>query len=197
MKDNRLKSGERQVHDTFKGIEFWHKWRYTESLRYVRDMNVLDVGCGCGYGAAILELQANSIVGIDDNAEAVRYANDIWRRHNIDFWRMSFLDYKENGFRGFNFDVIVAFEVIEHIEDTQTVFDNFKLCGPQKIIFSIPHVTTPMGANKFHYRHFGSDEILSLFMVAGYKPKRYELRYFDRDMVSRNNLNIFGVMEKV
>jgi len=191
MRDNSLLSGERQVHENYKGIEYWHKWRYLQALDYVRGKSVLDVGCGCGYGSLLMSVLASNVIGIDDSQEAIDYAYIHWIKCFINYISIDFLS-KEP----IPIDVIIAFEVIEHIEDTNAVFQKFKAFNPEKIIISVPHNSTPIGANRFHCRHFGVDEILERFAGIGYKPLRLELRYFDTDMISKNNLNIFGVMEK-
>ena len=87
-------------------------------------------------------------------------------------------------------DVIVTFEAIEHIRDTQAVFNKFKIINPDTIILSTPHTSCPLGGNKFHHRHFGLDELVDRFNGIGYKVKRAELRYYN------TSLDVFIVVEK-
>lgn len=89
-------------------------------------------------------------------------------------------------------EVITAFEIIEHIEDTDAVFRVFKKLNPETILLSTPHITCPIGGNKFHYRHYGMDDLVDRFGGIGYKIKRAELLYFNNE----NCLNNFIVVER-
>jgi 2-polyprenyl-3-methyl-5-hydroxy-6-metoxy-1,4-benzoquinol methylase len=191
IKENRdlsLRSGERQVAEDLAHIEPWHRWRYREAVPYCQGKNVLDIGCGCGYGPWILaDHGAKSVFGVDISPEAIRYAEDHWSLSGITFHASEFKDL--NLAPGFA-DVLVAFEIIEHLPDTQETFDKFQDLNPKTIILSVPHIYTPFGGNRFHYRHYGMDEIIGEIFRIRYKPVRAELKYFG------NNLNVFVVAEK-
>jgi len=184
-KDRSLRSGERQVHTSLDGIEKWHKWRYEQTLLHIKGKLVLDAGCGCGYGTHMMSAEASHVDGIDDSAEAIEFAMQAYRACNINYYCDSFLNMAMCGY-----DVIVAFEFIEHVEDTDAVFEKFVEIGPDKIILSVPHITTPIGGNKFHYRHYGMDEIVTRFYDIGYKPQRAELIWFG------TSLDVFCVAQK-
>jgi 2-polyprenyl-3-methyl-5-hydroxy-6-metoxy-1,4-benzoquinol methylase len=192
MRDTSLHSGERQVHENFKGIEYWHKWRYLQALDYVKDKTVLDIGCGCGYGSFILSIMSSFVTGVDDSKESIIFAKQHWTKHHMEYVCCDVCQYNP----GKEFEVVVAFEVIEHIEQTYIIMDKIKKFNPQTIVFSVPHISEPIAGKQFHKKHFEVNDILGHFKNRGYKPKRLELLYFDRDMVSKNNLNIFGVMER-
>jgi SAM-dependent methyltransferase len=191
IKENRdlsLRSGERQVADHLHQIEPWHRWRYKEAVAYCQGKKVVDIGCGCGYGPWILaDGGAESVLGVDISVEAMRYAEDHWSLPGITFHACDIEDLElAPGFA----DVLVAFEIIEHLPDTQETFDKFQDLNPKTIILSVPHIYTPFGGNRFHYRHYGMDEIIFEILRIGYKPVRAELKYFG------NNLNVFVVAEK-
>jgi SAM-dependent methyltransferase len=191
-RDTTLLSGERQVHDNFKGIEYWHKWRYLQALPYVINNTVLDVGCGCGYGSMILSIFASHVIGVDDSQEAIEFARKHWQRANLNYIHTDFLD----KFVLPPIQVITIFDVIEHIEDTDAVFAKLREFHLEKIILSVPHTQAPIGDNQFHHRHYSAEELVRRFHAIGYKPLRLEFRYFDRDMKSKNNLNIYSVWER-
>ena len=66
--------GER-VNPDFKDANFLnHRKVYQFVSQCVADQVVLDVGCGTGYGSAILAQQARQVVGIDYSAAAIRFA---------------------------------------------------------------------------------------------------------------------------
>src|SRR3954447_18220574 len=91
-----------------------HLARYTFASRLARGKRVLDAGCGAGYGSAELAHAAKCVVGIDRAAEAVGFAREHYRLPNLSFVEASCtaLPYKDAAF-----DLIVAFEVIEHLEN--------------------------------------------------------------------------------
>jgi 2-polyprenyl-3-methyl-5-hydroxy-6-metoxy-1,4-benzoquinol methylase len=178
-RDKSLRSGERQVHEVLNGIEYWHKWRYEQAAQYCKGKTVLDAGCGVGYGSAMISDVAKQVFSIDDSAEAIEFARQKWQAKNIIYECHDFLM-----MHVFNVDVIIAFEFIEHIEDTDAVFGKFKSFNPSVIIVSVPHIKCPMGANKFHYRHYGMDELIERFFGIGLKPIKAELVYFDNKLTN-------------
>src|SRR3954462_3875606 len=62
-----------------------HLARYTFAARLARGKRVLDAGCGAGYGSAELAHAAQSVVGIDQAAEAVEFAREHYRLPNLSF----------------------------------------------------------------------------------------------------------------
>ena len=56
-------------------LEFEHLSRYRFAARWVTDKRVIDLGCGVGYGVALLkEAGAQIVVGIDNSIEATFFA---------------------------------------------------------------------------------------------------------------------------
>src|SRR5205085_5013589 len=82
----------------------------------VRNKRVLDAGCGTGYGTAELAQDAASVIGLDISTEALDYARASYPLPNIMFATGSglLLPLTEA-----SVDVVVAFEVIEHLNDYQ------------------------------------------------------------------------------
>jgi len=156
MRDKSLRSGERQVAQTLQGVEEWHRWRYLETLKYIEGKDVLDVGCGVGYGSYIMAENAKSVFGLDDSQEAIDQAWEYFVGGNINYYCCDFLKVKIEALSTQN--ALVAFEVIEHIQDTEPVFKKFKELDPELIIISTPHRITPMGGNEFH---FGLEKVLN------------------------------------
>ena len=92
-----------------------HEKAYEFARQYCEGKDVLDFGCGSGYGTAILANVAKSVVGVDTSPIAVQYCLDHWNIGNMIFEKIE-RDYTLR-FDDNTFDVIVSFQVIEHIPD--------------------------------------------------------------------------------
>ena len=89
-----------------------HMARYAFAARLARGKRALDAGCGAGYGSAELARAALTVVGIDSSLEAIEYARASYPLPNLKFEQASCeaLPHADA-----SFDLIVAFEVIEHL----------------------------------------------------------------------------------
>src|ERR1022692_1534706 len=90
-----------------------HVSRYEFARSWIKaGAHVRDVGCGAGYGAAILAASgAAKVLALDISAEAVEWARAHYQAPNLQFKQADcteMLDFDAA------FDLIVAFEVIEH-----------------------------------------------------------------------------------
>ncbi len=91
-----------------------HFARYVLSSRFASQRRVLDVGCGSGYGSAELSRTAQSVTGIDVSTDAIAYAR---REFPLDNLRFIAASASSLPFPNEAFELITAFEVIEHLED--------------------------------------------------------------------------------
>lgn len=94
-----------------------HLSRYWWARARSKDAAVLDCACGKGYGTYLLASAARSAMGVDLNPDSVAAAADTFRRPNLEYRALDALRARDLGRR---FDVITAFEIIEHIEEAQT-----------------------------------------------------------------------------
>ena len=140
-----------------------HLARYAFAVRLARGKRVLDAGCGAGYGAEELSHLAESVVGLDVAAEAIEFAQANYRRPNLRFEQASCtaMPFADSGF-----DLVVAFEVIEHLEDWRGFLQEAcRVLAPAgQLIVSTPnklYYTASRGvhgANPFHVHEFEFEE---------------------------------------
>ena len=88
---------------------------YTFCLQFVRDKTVLEVGSGSGYGAHRLAKSAKNVLGIDSDEIAVKEGMRRYSSGNLKFVCSKIEDYNAKQ----KFDVVVAFQVLEHVENPQ------------------------------------------------------------------------------
>jgi SAM-dependent methyltransferase len=140
-----------------------HMARYHFAVRLARGKRVLDAGCGAGYGSAELADVAEKVTGIDIAPAAVDYARAHYALPNLAFEQASCtqLPYADGAF-----DLVVAFEVIEHLENWRDFLQEVRrvLAPAGQAIVSTPnrlYYTESRGAdgaNPFHVHEFDFDE---------------------------------------
>jgi 2-polyprenyl-3-methyl-5-hydroxy-6-metoxy-1,4-benzoquinol methylase len=100
-------------------VIYEHLHRYYFASLFVADRDVLDVGCGEGYGAAILAESARNVVGVDVVSEVVEHARSAYPQENLQFEVASAVDLA--CVPDHSVDVVVCFEVIEHVHEQREV----------------------------------------------------------------------------
>src|SRR4051794_38069461 len=90
-----------------------HLHRYGVAAELCAGLRVVDLGCGIGYGTALLAERAQGVVGVDVDDGAVRTAR---REHGGDFVQADAATFLR-GLAPGDHDAVVLLEVLEHLSD--------------------------------------------------------------------------------
>lgn len=135
---------------------------------------VIEVGCGSGALLRELATRGHECIGLETSAEAVDVAGQML----ANFPKAKVLAKAEDGWEG-SFDLLMAFEVLEHIEDDRGALKEWLrwLKPGGKVILSMPaHMAmwSQRDAWAGHYRRYGHDEMLALADAAGLQVDKLE-----------------------
>ena len=135
------------------------RYRFAETLASGR--RVLDAGCGAGYGTALLAERAESACGIDQSQETVQWAKNEYGEAKASFTQA---DCSAFPFRDGSFDLVTAFEIIEHLPDWKGLLLESRrvLTDNGQLLVSTPNrlysEESRAGPNKFHVHEFDHAE---------------------------------------
>ena len=143
-----------------------HVARYAFASRFAEGKRVLDAGCGAGYGSAELAQTALQVTGFDIAPDAVEYARSTYPLPNLHFAAASCT---ATPFRPNSFELVVAFEVIEHLQDYRAFLKEcarvvtpqglFIVSSPNKSYYAESRAKT--GPNPFHEHEFEAEEFVT------------------------------------
>ncbi|MGH9929889.1 MAG: class I SAM-dependent methyltransferase [Pyrinomonadaceae bacterium] len=158
-------TGERVIPDRYelKPMLQEHLVRYEFALPRVQGKDVLDLGCGCGYGSHLMATSgARSVVGVDLANDALEYAQKNYRVANLKFEQMDVTALKYPSER---FSTVVCLEVFEHVRDYEALLresvrvlkpgGTLVLSTPNKLVWS-PHSERPI--NPWHFWEFNRED---------------------------------------
>lgn len=95
--------------------------RYEFASKFVKNRSkILDVGCGTGYGTDFLAKRAAFALGVDNNEDAIKFARKRYKNAQFMLGDAEKLEFKSK------FDVICAFEIIEHLKKPKVFLRSVK-----------------------------------------------------------------------
>jgi SAM-dependent methyltransferase len=145
-----------------------HLARYLFAAQESQGCRVLDAGSGSGYGSRILRAAgAASVIGIDLDPEAVRWASERFGGDGVEF---QVGDCQRLDALAGPFDLITCFENVEHLQEPARFLQSAaRLLGEKgRLLISTPDraSTPPFVAgrprNVFHFHEWYRDEFESL-----------------------------------
>ena len=165
-------TGERTIPDL--DIEnYWfrrHEVVYQRLAPRCAGRDVLEAGCGEGYGADLIAGVARRVVAVDYDEAAVAHVRARYARVQVMQANLAQLPLPDA-----SVDVVVNFQVIEHLWDQAQFVSEcarvlrpsglLMVSTPNRITFS-PGRDTPI--NPFHTRELNADELTRLLLDAGF-----------------------------
>jgi SAM-dependent methyltransferase len=153
-------SAERLTPDEMAGklMESQHRGRYLWAAPLAERRDVLDAGCGTGYGSEILAAAgARRCVGVDLSPDAVEYA----RASSASGTEFIVGNLEELPFADATFDVATCFEVVEHVADQDVVISELHrvLRTDGLLVLSSPNRDVYPPGNPNHTHEFIPDEL--------------------------------------
>lgn len=168
-----LRSGERQVAANVEDIRRDHTARYEWATRILTPgSKVLDLACGVGYGSNILAEAGFRVTGVDISAEAIAFAKQHYSKNGAEF-----ICADARNLELHDFDAVVCFETLEHVEDPGKLLRMFHSTGAKTLLASVPNEDVlpyrqPDGSTiKFHHRHYRPAEFRALLEANGWKVR--------------------------
>jgi len=135
--------------------------------------SILDVGCGFGYGTNFLAKNTSKpVIGIDNDKKAIKYAKEHYIGSNLTFL---LADLNEVFFEE-KFDLIVSFEVIEHLSDANVYLQKIAEFLEDKSTFLL---STPN--RKYTEQFYINGRNINFYHIHEYYPSELEellQRYF-------------------
>ena len=122
--------------------------------------SLLEVGCGEGRGVELLAPSASEYVAIDKIQKVIDSLSLDYPQYS--FYQASVPPFK--GIRTNNFDVVVSFQVIEHIkDDTNFLREIHRVLTPGGIaLITTPNIKKTLSRNPWHIREYTARQLKEL-----------------------------------
>jgi len=168
---------------------FNKKWDYTRTFeinQIIKSIDapaikkVIDIGCGCGFHDQLLAQRLSNLSelqGIDYSEESIKAANKLYPHPKVKRFKADFNEITDN-----TFDLVVSFQVIEHLEDSETLIQKaYSMLKPggflavatpnyariQNRMLSLRN-RKPVYSDPMHFREFCLKELKDLGCNAGF-----------------------------
>jgi 2-polyprenyl-3-methyl-5-hydroxy-6-metoxy-1,4-benzoquinol methylase len=144
-----------------------HRAAYEVARCHAGGGRVLDLGCGSGYGTALLAAGAARVVGVD------RVRPDGTGGRGGGHFLLG--DLRAIPLAAGSFDLVVSFQVIEHLENPSFYVDALaELMRPEGLtLVTTPNILMSDGVNPYHVHEYTADE---LAVCLGRRFEQVELR---------------------
>lgn len=147
---------------------------YTFAREFVAGLDVADVGCGYGYGSAVLSESAQHVTGIDRSGGAISWARKSYSGPRLDFLRE---DVERMPAKDSQFQAIVIAHFLEHVEDQRALLRVLKgmLISPGVLFVTTPNRLTSVVDNPYHLRELSHVELERILRLEFSHVEMYSL----------------------
>lgn len=162
-------SGERQVAQSVSGIRRDHVARYEWAAGRFGGKNIMDAGCGVGYGSKILARGGSAVIGVDASESAIQFA----RQHFNHDDRVQYQTGDVAKIEG-QAEVVVAFEVLEHLMKPELALRSWRAMAG-RLVVSVPNEAAfPYRPEYVHHvRHYTRAELVVLLEANGWAVREW------------------------
>lgn len=175
-----------------------HLAAYKHALPYIMG-SVAEIGCGEGFGIGLLSPSANDYLAIDKfHSTAVEnYSNDP---------KVHFRQMEVPPFTGLDedfFDVVVSFQVIEHIKnDREFIKEIWRILKPGGVaVITTPNKAMSLTRNPWHIREYSVSEMNALlgeyfddYDLLGLYGNEKVMKYYKQNQESVRRITRFDVL---
>lgn len=156
---------------------------YRQLCDRVIGRTVLEAGCGAGLGAGMLARPASFFTATDKEPGNVALAKELYPWVPCEVW-----DAERHGWRGFQPQVVVCVEVLEHVADPARLLRHLLAAATQEVWLSTPNGAAPTAAggpkpvppdNPHHVREYTPAEVLALVLEATGTGLHWEPKIFN------------------
>jgi len=166
----------------FENNHWWFIIRYRIFLGFIKNClgngsgyRILDLGCGAGKMIDLLKGFGN-VYGLDISEDAIKFC----RKRNIDSLIQA--DQQMLPLKPDSFDMVTAFDGIEHVEDDQArLRDYYKVCKPGGyLLLSVPAYQFLWGEHDVvanHKRRYTKKQLRNIVEKNGFRVER--ITYFN------------------
>jgi SAM-dependent methyltransferase len=145
--------------------------RYHSIIEFIKDKEVLEVGCGPGLGLGYIDQYAKRIIGGDYSISNVEIAH----KHYGKRIEILVLNAHNLPFESESFDVIIAMEVLLYLDVQKFLLECYNVLRSNGMVLAcIPNKDSPSFVpSNLSRNYFSVPELYSLFLSNNFEPKLY------------------------
>jgi SAM-dependent methyltransferase len=173
-----------------------HLIAYKKAIDFIKG-KVLEIGCGEGYAIPMLIPASMEYIGLDKSNLALKIRQALSSTQSVNEVN-KFYFHQQNVPPLYSFpdnciDVVLSFQVIEHIKDDDLFLREIKrvLKPGGKVIITTPNRSMSLTKNPYHIREYSKEEIKSLFskhfqevIIKGVNGDDKVMRYYHKNKLS-------------
>ncbi|MFT6219631.1 MAG: 2-polyprenyl-6-hydroxyphenyl methylase/3-demethylubiquinone-9 3-methyltransferase [Myxococcota bacterium] len=156
----------------------------------LKDLRILDVGCGGGLLCEPLKNLGGDIVGIDAGEKNIKIAKIHAQKSELEI-DYRFLDLEDLAKTDEKFDVVLAMEIIEHVADVEKFLIALKEClKPNGVLFV---ATLNRTVHSYLNAIIGAEYILRWMPVGTHEWKKFLKPSQINSIADKNNLELLEI----